>query len=77
MYLFDVQDLRDFKSKKTQRGPLEPGWSEDISPIMCSYKVVNAKLEIWGLQTRGEAFAQKVIVMSAILLLAKDLILKL
>lgn len=36
------------------------GWRDD-KPIMCSYKLVNASFEVWGLQTRVEDFVQKCI----------------
>lgn len=31
------------------------------NPIMCSYKLVTVKFEVWGLQTRVEQFVHKVI----------------
>ncbi|KAG8145488.1 hypothetical protein E2320_012014, partial [Naja naja] len=31
---------------------LEEGWREHTKPIMCSYKLVTVKFEVWGLQTR-------------------------
>ena len=36
------------------------GWRENCDPIMCSYKAVEVRLEIWGLQTRVEDFIHKV-----------------
>lgn len=36
------------------------GWRDD-EPIMCSYKLVHASFEVWGLQTRVEDFIQKCI----------------
>lgn len=33
---------------------------ETSDPIMCSYKLVSVKFEVWGLQTRVEAFVQRV-----------------
>ncbi|XP_048467040.1 cytoplasmic phosphatidylinositol transfer protein 1 [Rhincodon typus] len=54
-------DLRYFKSEKTQRGMLKEGWRETQKPIMCSYKLVTVKFEVWGLQTRVEQFVLKVI----------------
>lgn len=41
------------------RGPLVEGWRETDKPIMCSYKVVHASFEVWGLQTRVEDFIQR------------------
>ena len=34
---------------------------ETSNPIMCSYKLVRVKFELWGLQTRVESFVHKVI----------------
>ena len=46
------------------RGPLRETWLDDLKkeniPVMCSYKIVKARFEVWGLQTRIEAWAQKV-----------------
>jgi len=33
---------------------------ETSDPIMCSYKLVSVKFEVWGLQTRVEGFVQQV-----------------
>ncbi|XP_035261615.1 cytoplasmic phosphatidylinositol transfer protein 1-like [Anguilla rostrata] len=55
------EDLRCFRSLKTGRGPLKEGWRESSQPIMCSYKLVAVKFEVWGLQTRVEQFVHKVI----------------
>lgn len=55
-----LQDLRHFKSQKTNRGPLQEGWIDRQDPIMCSYKLVTVKFEVWGLQTRVEQFVHKV-----------------
>ncbi|GCB71420.1 hypothetical protein scyTo_0001562 [Scyliorhinus torazame] len=60
-YYKDSEDLRYFKSEKTQRGMLKEGWREHQKPIMCSYKLVTVKFEVWGLQTRVEQFVHKVI----------------
>ncbi|XP_048410787.1 cytoplasmic phosphatidylinositol transfer protein 1-like [Stegostoma tigrinum] len=60
-YYKDSEDLRYFKSEKTQRGMLKEGWRETQKPIMCSYKLVTVKFEVWGLQTRVEQFVLKVI----------------
>lgn len=54
------QDLRYFKSKKTERGPLPEEWQKTVTPIMCSYKVVEASFEVWGMQTKSEDVIQKV-----------------
>ncbi|XP_023677891.1 cytoplasmic phosphatidylinositol transfer protein 1-like isoform X2 [Paramormyrops kingsleyae] len=55
------EDLRCFSSTKTGRGPLKEDWKETSQPIMCSYKLVGVKFEVWGLQTRVEQFVHKVI----------------
>lgn len=55
-----LQDLRYFKSEKTSRGILQEGWRDTQDPIMCSYKLVTVKFEVWGLQTRVEQFVHKV-----------------
>ncbi|XP_048465639.1 cytoplasmic phosphatidylinositol transfer protein 1 [Rhincodon typus] len=60
-YYKSTEDLRYFASVKTGRGPLKEGWRNDPSPVMCSYKQVTVKFEVWGLQTRVEQFVQKVI----------------
>lgn len=58
--LVALQDLRYFKSQKTDRGLLQQGWINTQEPIMCSYKLVTVKFEVWGLQTRVEQFVHKV-----------------
>lgn len=58
--LFLLQDPRHFKSEKTERGLLQEGWRDTQDPIMCSYKLVTVKFEVWGLQTRVEQFVHKV-----------------
>uniref|UniRef100_A0A8D0H183 Phosphatidylinositol transfer protein N-terminal domain-containing protein n=1 Tax=Sphenodon punctatus TaxID=8508 RepID=A0A8D0H183_SPHPU len=60
-YYRSPEDLRYFSSVKTGRGPLREGWREHTKPIMCSYKLVTVKFEVWGLQTRVEQFVHKVI----------------
>lgn len=52
------EDPKYFKSVKTGRGLLVEGWRENDKPIMCSYKVVNASFQVWGLQTKVEEFIQ-------------------
>ncbi|KAL0598032.1 Cytoplasmic phosphatidylinositol transfer protein 1 [Plecturocebus cupreus] len=54
-----VQDPKHFKSEKTGRGQLREGWRDSHQPIMCSYKLVTVKFEVWGLQTRVEQFVHK------------------
>lgn len=53
------EDPKYFRSVKTGRGELVEGWRETDKPIMCSYKVVKASFEVWGLQTKVEDFIQK------------------
>ncbi|XP_076263523.1 cytoplasmic phosphatidylinositol transfer protein 1 isoform X2 [Rhynchophorus ferrugineus] len=52
----EEEDPRYFQSKKTNRGPLVDGWRTNFQPIMCSYKLVNAYFEVFGLQTKVEDF---------------------
>ncbi|CAH1956199.1 unnamed protein product [Acanthoscelides obtectus] len=52
----EEEDPRFFQSKKTGRGPLVDGWRTSFKPIMCSYKLVRASFEVFGLQTRVEEF---------------------
>lgn len=59
-----MQDLRFFKSQKTDRGPLVENWQSSTSPIMCSYKLVEASFEVWGMQTKSEDLIQKVFIFS-------------
>ena len=55
----DNEDPKQVKIEKTtpSRGPLGENWvSEGKVPVMCSYKVVRTKFEVWGLQSRvGES----------------------
>ncbi|KAF7711235.1 cytoplasmic phosphatidylinositol transfer protein 1-like isoform X1 [Silurus meridionalis] len=60
-YYKESEDLRYFKSEKTSRGMLQEGWRDTETPIMCSYKLVTVKFEVWGLQTRVEQFVHKVV----------------
>ncbi|CAH3015161.1 unnamed protein product [Porites evermanni] len=55
------EDCRYFKSKKTGRGPLKEGWRDDSQPIMCSYKLVTVRFDVWGLASRVESFVHNVI----------------
>ena len=57
----ESEDPKKVKSKKADRGPLSENWKEEIDRVMCSYKIVRTKFEVWGLQTKVEAYAQKVI----------------
>uniref|UniRef100_A0A8C3B6Z9 Phosphatidylinositol transfer protein N-terminal domain-containing protein n=1 Tax=Cyclopterus lumpus TaxID=8103 RepID=A0A8C3B6Z9_CYCLU len=63
-YYKESEDLRYFKSNKTSRGILQEGWRDTQDPIMCSYKLVTVKFEVWGLQTRVEHFSLLVFYMT-------------
>ncbi|XP_072949240.1 cytoplasmic phosphatidylinositol transfer protein 1 [Epargyreus clarus] len=52
------EDPKLFQSEKSGRGPLREGWRDSHQPIMCCYKSVEAKFEVWGLQTRVEEYVQ-------------------
>ncbi|XP_039753209.1 cytoplasmic phosphatidylinositol transfer protein 1 [Pararge aegeria] len=54
----ESEDPKLYKSEKSGRGPLLEGWRDTQKPIMCCYKVVNAKFEVWGLQTKVEEYVQ-------------------
>ncbi|XP_060803538.1 cytoplasmic phosphatidylinositol transfer protein 1 [Amyelois transitella] len=54
----EAEDPKFFKSEKTGRGPLVEGWRDTQKPIMCCYKLVNVKFEVWGLQTKVEEYVQ-------------------
>ncbi|XP_014914659.1 cytoplasmic phosphatidylinositol transfer protein 1b [Poecilia latipinna] len=55
------EDLSLWRSNKTNRGPLEKGWRDNHSPIMCSYKRVQCSFEVYGFQTRTEDFLHRII----------------
>ena len=64
--------LTKIKSQKTRllkkirlyltlgRGPLQSDWLENADPVMCSYKSVEVKLDLWAFQSRIEEFIHKV-----------------
>ncbi|KAJ8872758.1 hypothetical protein PR048_026374 [Dryococelus australis] len=56
----DDEDVRFFQSTKTMRGPLVEGWRDTMSPVMCSYKLVQVSFEVWGLQTKAEDMIHRV-----------------
>ncbi|XP_078511090.1 cytoplasmic phosphatidylinositol transfer protein 1-like [Lissotriton helveticus] len=58
-YYKKSEDLTLFHSQKTGRGPLVEGWRKTSQPIMCSYKSVTVKFEVYGFQTRVESFTHK------------------
>ncbi|XP_046680605.1 cytoplasmic phosphatidylinositol transfer protein 1 [Homalodisca vitripennis] len=55
----EEEDLRFYQSSVTKRGPLAEGWTSTTQPIMCSYKVVQANFDVWGLQTKAEELIQR------------------
>ena len=60
----DTEDPKKVKVLKTNpnRGPLTETWiTENKIPVMCAYKTVRTKFELWGFQTRVEAWGQKAI----------------
>ncbi|TGZ47422.1 Uncharacterized protein DBV15_00092 [Temnothorax longispinosus] len=57
----EEEDPKYFQSKRTGRGPLVEGWRDTTQPIMCSYKLVHASFEVWGMQTRVEDFIHRCI----------------
>jgi len=63
----ETEDPTKITVNKTNppRGPLKETWKSDFKnenlPIMCAYKIVKAKFEVWGFQTKVEAWAQKTI----------------
>ncbi len=51
------EDPQLFKSSKTGRGPLLPGWiNKSQKPLICVYKLVCIDFKIFGLQTRVETY---------------------
>ncbi|XP_058492088.1 membrane-associated phosphatidylinositol transfer protein 2-like isoform X3 [Solea solea] len=60
------EDLRLFKSAKTQRGPLREDWIEEYNnnpgktPIMCAYKLCKVEFRYWGMQSKIERFIHDV-----------------
>ncbi|CAF1040868.1 unnamed protein product [Didymodactylos carnosus] len=55
------EDPCKFKSNKTGRGPLTSNWTQIFKPIMCAYKIVRVRFEVWGMQTRAEDYMQRTI----------------
>lgn len=53
------------KKTSPQRGPLSEQWTQTAKekkiPVMCAYKTVRAKFEVWGFQTKVEAWTHKVL----------------
>lgn len=55
----EEEDPTKFMSNKTGRGCLGKDWKEKSSPVMCSYKAVKIKFEVFGLQGKVESFTHK------------------
>ena len=54
------RDPTTFKSTKTARGPLDPAtWTNTTDPIMCCYKLVTIKFQVFGLQGKVEEMIQR------------------
>uniref|UniRef100_A0A914YXM8 Phosphatidylinositol transfer protein n=1 Tax=Panagrolaimus superbus TaxID=310955 RepID=A0A914YXM8_9BILA len=51
----DHNNVGEFTSERTGRGPLTKGWARKHRPIMCSYKVVTVYFKWFGLQNRVES----------------------
>lgn len=49
-----------FLSAKTGRGNLKGEWWKNHEPIMCCYKLVTIKFQVFGLQTRVEDIIMRV-----------------
>ena len=47
----------DFNAKRNERFCL---FKDFTKPIMCAYKTVRVRFEVWGFQTRVEDFTQRV-----------------
>lgn len=62
----ESEDPKKIKVVKTNphRGPLDENWQKESAqkniPVMCSYKIVKTKFEVWGFQTRVENWTQRV-----------------
>ncbi|KAI6201182.1 Protein retinal degeneration B [Aphelenchoides besseyi] len=56
------EDPKEYKSKKTGRGPLSNNWIEEYTknrkPLMCAYKLCRVEFRYWGMQTRVERWIQ-------------------
>ncbi|KAI9469586.1 hypothetical protein LPJ78_001078 [Coemansia sp. RSA 989] len=49
------EDPKQYKSKKTGRGPLKGDWAKTCDPVMTCYKLVTVEFKWWGFQTVVEA----------------------
>ena len=54
-------DTSQYKSESTGRGPLnEKDWAKTHHPIMCCYKLVSVKFQVFGLQSKVENMIDQV-----------------
>jgi len=51
----------EYFSEKTGRGRLQGKWWENCDPVMCCYKLVTIKFQVFGLQTRAEDIIMRVL----------------
>ncbi|KAI6187910.1 Protein retinal degeneration B [Aphelenchoides besseyi] len=62
MIIFWKKIQKEYKSKKTGRGPLSNNWIEEYTknrkPLMCAYKLCRVEFRYWGMQTRVERWIQ-------------------
>ena len=50
------EDPCKFKSVRTGRGPLLPGWINKQQPLICVYKLICIEFKVFGLQTKVESY---------------------
>eukprot|EP01120_Amphizonella_sp_Union-15-10_P009078 TRINITY_DN3370_c0_g1_i1.p1 TRINITY_DN3370_c0_g1~~TRINITY_DN3370_c0_g1_i1.p1 ORF type:complete len:272 (-),score=53.49 TRINITY_DN3370_c0_g1_i1:29-844(-) len=60
-YYKKQEDPKYFRSLKTNRGPLKPGWKNNTSPVMCAYKLVTVDFNLPGLRKKVEKLALDII----------------
>ena len=53
-----------YRSQKAQRGPFKGNWQEEADPLMCCYKAVTIKCQIFGVQGRIEKLIDQVRIIS-------------
>ncbi len=52
----ESEDPLLFKSVKSGRGPLEPGWINTHQPLVCVHKLATIEFKVFGLQTKVENY---------------------
>jgi len=67
-YYKKEEDPTLFKSEKAERGPLGKDWMKTQKPLMCIYKLVYVKFQMWGVQTKAESWLDKSMVRDVIIL---------